>query len=122
MYQYLIAAQTVVTTVLDSLSFSQFAVLWIAVFWIISSIFGKRYPRVQNAPYHGYRWWFEPTFLLQARTFFDSRNIIKSGVLKVRSTSPFKGYLTHVLPVQRDTVRYSEVRHRYNDPAQQISG
>lgn len=97
-YQFLISTKSVVTTFLDSLSYPQFVGLWIVVSWIFLSIIKKPYPRVANAPYHGYRWWFEPTFLLQARTFLYSRNMIKSGFQKVYSVPRLKHSLTHELP------------------------
>ena len=111
-YQQLIPVKTVVTAFLDSLSYSQFAALWVALFWISLSLFKKSCPRVADAPYHGYRTWFEPTFLVQARTFFNSRSVIKNGFQKVCCTLQSKRTLTHELLSTKTRHSFSESRPR----------
>jgi len=77
----------------NSLSYLQFTIFGVTLCWIVLSLFQESYPRVPHAPYHGYRVWFEPKFLLQARTFFYCRSIIKSGFEKVYNTSLSKALL-----------------------------
>jgi hypothetical protein len=84
LYQQLIPIKNVVTNYLDSLSFSQFVILWISIAWAFLPLFQREYPKVPTAPYHGYRWWFEPTWLLQARYALGGKNIISTGYQKVR--------------------------------------
>jgi hypothetical protein len=75
-------AKYLVTNHLGQLSFVQLAAILLVTSLILSSIL-RQSPKVTNAPYHGYRAWFEPTFLVQARFIFGAKNIISSGYQKV---------------------------------------
>jgi hypothetical protein len=69
---------------LTTLSAWQGLVLLVCLFWGVSSLVLRRRITVANAPVHGYRSWFEPTFLMQMRYARDAHRIISSGYEKVR--------------------------------------
>ncbi|KAF2191565.1 cytochrome P450 [Zopfia rhizophila CBS 207.26] len=85
--EQLIPIKTLVTDFLDSLTYSQFAVILLGFCWILSSLLQKR-PKVLNAPFHGYRSWLEPTFFVQTRYVTSARKIITSGYQKYKD-KPF---------------------------------
>ncbi|KAI0008538.1 cytochrome P450 [Xylariaceae sp. FL0662B] len=58
------------------------------IFSYILSFFSPSCPRVTGSPVHGFRSWFEPTFLLKARFITGAANLIGSGYKKFRDV-PF---------------------------------
>jgi hypothetical protein len=70
---------------LTTLSVWQGLILIACLYWGGSSFSVHRRIRVPNAPIHGYKSWFEPTFLLELRYARDAHKIIYSGYEKVCS-------------------------------------
>ncbi|KAF1994165.1 cytochrome P450 [Amniculicola lignicola CBS 123094] len=77
-----------VTDFLDSLSFPQAIGILLAFVFVLSSLLQKGRPKPPNAPYHGYRSWWEPTFLLKMRFIFRAKQIIHEGFMKYKDV-PF---------------------------------
>jgi len=75
--------KTDVTEFLTTLGVWRGLVLLVCLYWGGSSLSVRRRIRVPNTPIHGYRSWFEPTFLLQLRYARDAHKIISSGYEKV---------------------------------------
>ncbi|KAI0124116.1 hypothetical protein BJ170DRAFT_686485 [Xylariales sp. AK1849] len=67
---------------LTKLSASQGLVLLLCLWWGVSSLLIRRRITVADVPVHGYRSWFEPTWLLQLRYARDAHKIISSGYEK----------------------------------------
>jgi ent-kaurene oxidase len=82
-FQQLMPVKTILADFFDALSYSQFVAILFSTYLILSSLFQHR-PKVVNAPYHGYRAWWEPTFLVQSRYIINARNIITDGYRKVK--------------------------------------
>ena len=61
----------------------QMAATMIIAVLALSILFKKPDKNIRGAPFHGYRSWFEPTFLLQARFVLGAHEIISSGYKKV---------------------------------------
>ena len=120
LFQQLIPIKGFITNYLDSLSYAQFAFVWILIVWTFLPLFQKEFPKVPTAPYHGYRWWFEPTWLLQARYVLGARNIISSGYQKVRCICLSVSVVLIKCAVQRYPVCHPKMGHRYDHLAQQI--
>ncbi|KAF2198781.1 putative cytochrome P450 [Delitschia confertaspora ATCC 74209] len=83
----LILIESIATGFLNSLTYSQFIGILFCAGIFFSQILSKR-PKVVNAPYHGYRSRFEPTFFVQSRYVLNAKNIIASGYKKYKDT-PF---------------------------------
>jgi hypothetical protein len=112
--QQLIPVKEVITNYLDSLSYVQFTFAWFLIVWTFLPLFQKEFPKVPTAPYHGYRWWFEPTWLLQARYVLGARNIISSGYQKVCCICLCVIVALIKCAVQRYPVCCSKMGHRYD--------
>ncbi|KHN93731.1 Cytochrome P450 [Metarhizium album ARSEF 1941] len=89
----------------DSLSSSRYvklAVIVLAWFWALSFLKPRR-PRIPGAQVHGYRGWWEPSFLLKTRFIYDAYDIISSGYAKFKDV-PFvvtrHDTDIHVLPMK----------------------
>jgi hypothetical protein len=115
--QQLIPIRDVITKYLDSLSFAQLTLAWFLIVWTFLPLFQKEFPKVPAAPYHGYRWRFEPTWLLQARYILDARNIISSGYQKVCRICLCRRVTLIKCTVQRYPVCCPKMGHRYDSLA-----
>jgi hypothetical protein len=77
--------------------------------------------RVIDAPYAGYRSWFEPTFLVRARFFRNAQSVISSGYNKVSKNQRLSPY-AKIKTVQKLNVHRSAQRYRYRGITPQIPG
>ncbi|KAI9148468.1 Cytochrome P450 monooxygenase ATR4 [Paramyrothecium foliicola] len=60
----------------------------VALLWVWSISFLHRKPRIPGAKVHGYRGWWEPSFILKARFLLNASSIIESGYEKFKDV-PF---------------------------------
>ena len=82
-FSYLGHFSAPVANSMSSLTLFQAIVLFVCLFWAYSSLQVSRRIRVPGAPVHGYRSWFEPTWVMNLRYAKDAQNIIISGYKKV---------------------------------------
>jgi hypothetical protein len=87
LYQQWAPIQAAIHDFTSSQSTPQLAILAVTTIWILYQFIAASYawsnPKVSTAVHHGYRSWFEPTILVQARFLISAKDIISSGFRKV---------------------------------------
>ncbi|KAH6645042.1 cytochrome P450 [Truncatella angustata] len=79
-----------IVDILLGLKIWQGLLLFACSFWSVTTLFTRGSITVANAPVHGYRSWFEPTWLFKLRYARDAHKIIASGYKKYNTADkPF---------------------------------